>query len=263
MLSKLLKLEIKATARIFLPLYIVLLVFAVIQRIITTVGANNWQAPQIISMVVYSIILAGTFVVTFVVMIQRFYKNLLSDEGYLMFTLPTTTWRHITSKLLISMMWVILSGIVAIISIFIIADYKYPIATLFHDLSEAIGQYFGYFGASGILLMIETLLFTLIGLASSVLIIYASLALGHLFNRRRVLASLGAFIILSTVTQIIYTVLGYINQGAFAHNYPGPSFILEPGFQLIVWYAIIITALISAGYFAVTNHILSKRLNLE
>src|SRR5680860_1037839 len=98
MLSKLLKYEIKATGRIFLPLFLALLIFAGITRFISAVGPEKWATPAILSMIIYIIIMVGMFVMTFLMMIQRFYKNLLSDEGYLMLTLPTKPWKHITSN---------------------------------------------------------------------------------------------------------------------------------------------------------------------
>ncbi len=95
MLGKLIKYEIKATARTFLPLFAALLISAGIYKLISALSAKAPQAPEIISLILYNIILVGVFVMTFVVMVQRFYKNLLSDEGYLMFTLPVKAWKHI------------------------------------------------------------------------------------------------------------------------------------------------------------------------
>ena len=39
---------------------------------------------------------------TCVVTIQRFYKGLLGQEGYLMFTLPVKNWQLVFSKALVS-----------------------------------------------------------------------------------------------------------------------------------------------------------------
>ena len=199
MLSKLLKYEIKATARIFLPLYVVLLAYAVIHKVISLISPPRMQAPQAISMFIYIMLLVAIFVVTFVVMIQRFYKNLLSDEGYLMFTLPTKPWKHIVSKLLISMMWTAVSVIAAIMSVCIVASDKIFTTESWQILNKAILDFYNYFGLSAPLMILEILLGGIVSLVSSVLIIYASIALGQLFNRHKILASLSAFIVLNTV----------------------------------------------------------------
>ena len=56
-------------------------------------------------------------VLCFVSTVQRFYKNLLGREGYLMHTLPVTETQLILSKLLTSMVWVLCSGLVGIVCI--------------------------------------------------------------------------------------------------------------------------------------------------
>ena len=72
-------------------------------------------------MMVYVITLIGIFVATMLITIQRFYKSLLGDEGYLMFTLPVRPWQLITSKLIVSALWSIVSCVVAVGSIMVMA----------------------------------------------------------------------------------------------------------------------------------------------
>ena len=97
MLSKLMKYEFKATGRTLLPLYGALLGFALINRILfrgsldetinETFGTIG-NIANFISVFAYGCTMAAVFVVTFFVIVQRFYKNILGDEGYLMNTLP-------------------------------------------------------------------------------------------------------------------------------------------------------------------------------
>ena len=96
MLGKLMKYEIKATGRTLIPLYIALLAFAIINKIFIGTGLSDklegfGSIPFILSIFGYGFTMAAVFIVTFFVIIQRFYKNLLGDEGYLMNTLPVTT----------------------------------------------------------------------------------------------------------------------------------------------------------------------------
>ncbi|MCW3490687.1 hypothetical protein [Dethiobacter alkaliphilus] len=261
MLSKLLKYELKATARIFLPLYLVLFSFAFINRIITSFSPQQPQTPQVISMIIYVSILVGMFVVTFVMMLQRFYKNLLSEEGYLMFTLPTKTWNHIISKLLVAMMWIIASGIAAMISILIISATRPAITEFLRVISEIPAE---VFTASSVLFMFEMMLIGLASLASGVLIIYASIAIGHLFNQHRIIASVGAFIALSTITQILVALLAVVFRFSININNSFETFqAVEPMIHIVMWVIILTTALPALGYFLITNYILSNRLNLE
>lgn len=57
--------------------------------------------PMILLVALY--VAMGIFVLVFI--IDRFYKGLLGNEGYLMFTLPVTSTAHIASKALTSMIF--------------------------------------------------------------------------------------------------------------------------------------------------------------
>jgi hypothetical protein len=265
MLRKLLKYETKATARIFLPLYAVLFSIALINRLISSLSPLEVQAPKIISMIIFITILVGMFVVTFVMMLQRFYKNLLSEEGYLMFTLPTLPWKLIMSKLLVAVMWTVTSGIAAYISIFIIFMNLESISFLFTALIEFVGELYALFGLSSFLFIAEILLTILMSLASGILIFYASMAIGHLFNRHKILASIGAFIALSTITQILFVLLVSILPSIPNDILFGLTNLLNPeaSMHLAVWFAILTAGILATCYFVITNYILSNRLNLE
>ncbi len=58
-------------------------------------------------------------VLTVVSIIQRFYKNLLGDEGFLMFTLPVSSTTLLGSKMLAAMLWTIASSMVGMLSFFL------------------------------------------------------------------------------------------------------------------------------------------------
>lgn len=266
MLSKLLKYELKATGRIFLPLFLALLIFAGITRLISPIDSEKWATPAIISMVIYIIIMAGMFIMTFIMMIQRFKNNLLSDEGYLMHTLPVKPWKHIVSKLFVSMLWIVASGIATLISILIMVLKKGDITRIAAEFADIYHQAFEKSGAYIYLLSFEIVIGSLVSLASVILIVYASIALGHLFNRHKMLASFGAFIVLSTLSQVLYTLISWIpeisnfsNINISAHDFVAMQMLI----QRMIAYGITFTGLLCAAYFAVTNFILTKRLNLE
>lgn len=268
MLDKLLKYEIKATARLFLPLYLTILVFAMINKFLFAIP-NVGQSMSfksiimVISMVVYVTLFVGMMLMTLIVMIQRFYKNLLGDEGYLMFTLPVQSWKHILSKLTISMLWTIVSSIVAFCSILFIASKNISFSEIFNRLSMVFNQFLQYFGSSAYLISFEVIVLGLLTLASTILTIYAAIALGHLFNKHKLLASFGMYIVLTTISQIIMTIASaiFFNQAIFRPetNFI-PSALLVNGILLLL---ISFYGAYTAGYFILTNYILKRKLNLE
>ena len=266
MLSKLIKYEVKATGRIFLPLLFALLLFAGITRIITPLGPQKFETPAMISMAIYISIMVGMFVMTFIMMIQRFHKNLLSDEGYLMLTLPVKPWKHIVSKLLVSMLWIVVSGITAFLSILIIALRKGDLTKIIVDMATAFDRVFEQLGSSIFVLSFEIILGLLIALASGILVVYASIAIGHLFSRHKMLASFGAFIALTSLSKVLVAIISLtpgINYFSSINISSNDFLGMLPAIQWAFACGIIFTGLLCVIYFAVTNFILSKRLNLE
>ncbi len=269
MLGKLFKYEIKATARLFLPLYLTIIIVAAINMLFLNTPDAGEKSTFIgniamgVSIVTYVTLIVGMLLMTLIVLVQRFHKNLLGDEGYLMFTLPVQPWCHILSKLFVSMLWTIVSGIVAFCSILLIAakDISWP--DLYNELSFAFSHMEQYFGSLGFLVGIEAILLGLFTLSSTILTIYAAIALGHLFNRYKLLASFGMYIALDIVSQILMSVFGFVffNQYTLRLGYefiPNASHV--SGFMLI---SIIYTGLVTAVYFILTNYLLKKKLNLE
>jgi hypothetical protein len=269
MLSKLLKYEIKATARLFLPLYLTIVIFAAINLLfldMPTAGDKAFSFYGLIigiSMFVYVTLMIGLVVMTLFVLIQRFYKSLLGDEGYLMFTLPVQSWSHILSKLIVSMLWTIASFFVAFCSILLISSNKIHIADLFSRIAMTFNQIQQQLGASTYLVGFEVMVLGLLTLASTILSIYAAIALGHLFNKYKLLASFGMYILLNMVSQIATTLFGaiFFNHSIFT---PGSAYI--PDLLLInsvLLVSILYSGVFAAGYFFLTNYILKRKLNLE
>ncbi|MEG0501998.1 MAG: ABC transporter permease, partial [Cellulosilyticaceae bacterium] len=143
MLGKLIKYEFKATGRTFLPLYGAILIVALVHRVL---GRSSQELFEELNRVgdFATIALVALFmalgVITLIVTIQRFQKSLLSDEGYLMFTLPVKIRSLIASKMVVATTWVILSGIVGIISFVILFANKEFFAEFLPLLSEMITQ---------------------------------------------------------------------------------------------------------------------------
>jgi ABC-type transport system involved in multi-copper enzyme maturation permease subunit len=88
----------------------------------------------------YVLLIVGIFVITLIVILQRFYKNLVKEEGYLMFTLPVKPWELITSKLIASVIWTFVSTIVVMISVCIMTLSKGCFAS-FAQFMQLVNEY--------------------------------------------------------------------------------------------------------------------------
>ena len=125
MLGRLLKHEFRATGRIMLPLIAAELLVSVLAGL-SVRGLARMQSMSflhtlyIMTLVVFGLGLFAIAVVAFVLMIQRFYKSLLRDEGYLSMTLPVTVDAHIWAKLLTSFVWFAAVGLLSMAAIFVV-----------------------------------------------------------------------------------------------------------------------------------------------
>ncbi|MDF2485562.1 MAG: putative rane protein [Herbinix sp.] len=261
MLSKLLKHEFKATARLMLPLYLVLCVLTIVDRIALSIefkGALN--VIPVFATFAYGLSIVAIAVVSFVIIVLRFYKNLMTDEGYLMFTLPTKSHQLINSKLLVSFVWNIASILVIILSIFGVMATPDRM-DLFRDgyqmfISE-LKQEFGAFNMS--LFLFEFIVLMIVGLINNILIIYVSIAVGQLFNGHKVLGSFAAYIGIGTVIQIVMTVL-FITLGVlFNKSFSESSSVPQIIFPITIGFLLLTNVL----YYWGTDFIFKRKLNLE
>ncbi|MBP1755933.1 MAG: putative rane protein [Firmicutes bacterium] len=261
MLGKLLKHEFKATARLLLPIYLVLFVLTIVDRIALSIdfrGALN-VIPGFATMA-YVISIVTIAVVSLVIIVLRFYKNLMTDEGYLMFTLPVKPSQLINSKLLVSMFWNLVSFLLIIASllgVFLTRERFGLLKDGIRMVLNEMGKEFGTFNMT--LLTIEFIVLVIIALINNILIIYASIAVGQLFNGHKVLGSFAAYIGISTVLQIVVTV-ALITLGALFHkSFEEISALPQIVFPLTIGFTIIANGLFYWG----TNFIFNRKLNLE
>ena len=121
MLKKLYKYELYSLFRNLLPVYAAVLGFALLSRLSLLIKTDNvlLQIPSRISTTIYFFSIVAVFVVGMVVVVMRFYKNLLSGEGYLTFTLPFSATQHIVCKLLCGVLVIIIDFISVIASLLI------------------------------------------------------------------------------------------------------------------------------------------------
>lgn len=265
MFGKLLKYDFRSMFKQFAFIWPAALVLALVNHFtlnsFVTSASDTRQTVSGVAMLVYVAILIAMFIIAVVFIIQRFYKGLLGDEGYLMHTLPVKPWQLISSKLLCAVVATFISVVVAILSIFVIFPWG---REDFQQLFDGLKYLFSHWdkNATGVVVSIlEGVLLMLVSLAAGYLQLYLSMAVGHLFNKNRVAMSVIAFI---AVNAVISMVMGFLPDFDVIFD-----FVFDPNLQGIdlfsrgVWLVIAWEAVISAIFFAGTNFILQKKLNLE
>jgi len=270
MFGRLLKYDFRSMCKQFGFIWPAALLLAAVNRFtLSGLDANGSLEETIagIAMLVYIAILMAMFVISVIFVIQRFFKGLLGDEGYLMHTLPVRPWELIGSKLICAVVMTLISIVVAILSIFIIV-----LPGNFHEFAR---EFFGMFSwlwsnfdgdvFNAILAFAEILLLLLTGMAQGYVMLYLAMAIGHLFHKNRVAMSVIAYIGIHAVMSTCFSMLGHLFWDMI-HGFVQRFFWGPVGWRDIhqsLWITILCTAAISALYFFFTDYILRNKLNLE
>lgn len=261
MLGKLFKHEMKAMARLLLPLFLVLVALTVIDRIVIYLDIFEGTLALIPGFLIFAFVLAvlAVAIVSTVLIITRFYRNLMTDEGYLMFTLPVKPYQLINSKLLASFVWTVASVLLMIVSILTVASGQFDWADLADGLRLVTTQLKAEFNGDFTLFVIELIIMIVLSIISNILTIYVSIAIGQLFNGHKVLGSFAAYIGISIAMQVIVTactgLLGLIFRDSF-NDITSVTHILFP-------LVLVFLLASNAVYYLITNFIFNRKINLE
>ncbi len=274
MLRKLLKHEFRATGRVMLPMYLILLVTALGSNLAGR-GMMNGHSDilntlAVIIVMAFGIAICGVLVMSFVLMIQRFYKNLLQDEGYLMFTLPVSVHQHIWSKLIVSVVW-FAATILAIIAASLVVAYDVSFLREFFDVLR------WFFEGLQKLKISETLNLTaylaefavllFLSLAAFALQFYAALAAGHSRANHKMVWSVAWFFgfqfALQFLGSLLMITLDHLGVPNFLNHLSVHWTSAESAIHAGLLMAIGVVILYGAIFYAVTTFFLKKHLNLE
>ena len=256
--------ELKATSRLLVPFYIALFCISIINHLTFNYGAEEGIFALLTGFlfIIQHLFIMAIVTGTAIFMIIRFYKNFLSDEGYLMFTLPVSIHQLILSKLIIALFWTIVSAIGAAVSWAIVISSINDISlinfstAIMKDLFVELNAEFGF---RWVAISIELIVLGILFLIGNILLTYASIAIGQLFKKYKIIASFGAYVVITTVLQFVGVAgiasLGYIFQEHLVFIDKIPSMVLP--------IAIIIGLVGCAIFYVSTYYIFKRKLNLD
>lgn len=266
MLGKVLKYDLKRLGQSLTPLYI----FTLILSVVVLGGSYLTDINQLFTIaygtvfMFFIVLLMAVGIGTFFLSIQKFYQNLLKDEGYLTNTLPVTKNTLILSKILSSCIFMVVSLIVIALAL-CIAFAKFQIWTVVPKLYEfgLIRQMMGMEEPFATLLLV---LMIIISYVVQLLFFYFAIALGQRHNTNRLVYSFVYGLVLYSIQQVISLIfLGifiFINPDVVAmlNNQVSPSVSI---LGVIYIGSMIISIVIGLIYYFGTVYLFQKKLNLE
>lgn len=277
MLGKLMKHEFRATGRIMLPLLGAELLLSVlagfsVRGLDRIENMNFLGVTYILTLSVFFLGLFALAVVAFVLMIQRFYKNLLRDEGYLAMTLPVSVDEQIWAKLLVSFVWfaaVTVLSTVAMLVLVTIGSRMNFLRDMFFDeqLREVIREITSHVGGGNIVLFaLESVVLFFLGTCATCLRCYSALAIGHSAADHKLLLSFVAYFVIGMALSLLgnafsFGVLPNLDIDRLLMNVD----TLEGGLRFAhgsLWVGVALSLVYSAIFYFVTRYFLKNKLNL-
>ncbi|MDO5155856.1 MAG: hypothetical protein Q4D51_07805 [Eubacteriales bacterium] len=274
MLGKLVKDEIKSYRMPSLVVFLMALFLTVFFEVVNFIPVQkDFEQPlQILSFYAYYYILILLVTAVGVFAIVRFYRTTVGDRGYLTWTLPVKTSTIIWSKLLGAMFWKTIAFFVAIIlfGIYIIGKYKlfsqiqvFGAIMKSDDFHAILKDVLTLDNVTTFLTVLVCIFITQVG---SQLLIYFCIAIGQLFGKWRVLASVGCYFLTNLILQIV-SVICMVAVFTGVGNDMVESVMVAPrlGTFITKMFANMagVNILLTVIFFYFTNMIFKKHLNLE
>ncbi|MBQ7737362.1 MAG: hypothetical protein IJT62_05950 [Oscillospiraceae bacterium] len=280
MLGKLMKYDLRYGLRKFWPVWAGIAALSILNGFtIRGVLIDGSHANGLVTFVagILPIILLGVLGVTLGILMlvficERFYRGLLGDEGYLMFTLPATSAELIASKALTALILMVLSALVGMVSgtalvallggsEFIEALKSIPELLREVELPRGLGW-----------VLAEFLVLVLVGTLTSCLHIYQAVALGHLAKKHRGAWAVVAYIGIDILLSIVLNAIGHMRfpwqlldrfefyfENGVLHSSVGAIQAALAGIGIALLWQLVLGVIFFFG----TKVVLDRKLNLE
>ena len=136
MLGKLIKHDIRSTWRDFAGIYLTILLGMIFLPLL--LNFVNRAITNIIAGFLVMGIMVSTIVIMIIMLFKIFNTNIFSNEGYLTMTLPVRGSELVVSKLVVSTMWIVLTGIVSVLGILIFLRIISPMTDILPVLMKVL-----------------------------------------------------------------------------------------------------------------------------
>ena len=295
MLGKLIKHDFRSLSRVLLPAQLAILGATILATVGFAVNLKmDYSEVQVngllsllriitglLSGIMIVAIIAASILMAFIVF-QRFYKNLISDEGYLTFTLPVTTANILWSKLITAMIWTLISGAVIFVclNIFVLfgtGNDEFVNLEVYQAIGKGLHAINTTIVARVIWPILEIILFTIIAAANNILQIYLALIIGGVVSHKhKVMAGIGFYFAINIAVSIMMSVIQFFLSGTMLRAFDNLNGIqwenknaleiynhLFSTVQPYFWLSLGLTLALTGGYFLLSHYLLKNKLNLE
>ena len=266
MLGKLIKHEFKDTAKNFCAMYLIVLLIGVVFKVAIEIEVS-FKIDNIILDIV-SLIMVTAFVLgilaimfgTIILILKRFYDNVVKDEGYLTFTLPVSTGKIIAAKALVSYLWIIISGLaILVMGLLMFVGHIDAFIIIKKGIVETCDKISNAGLWSGVILLIIVIL---VSLYSYISVGYACFSVGQTWNKNKLLGAVITYVVIYFVTQIISVAAMVVIFGSNMTMLDDVQMV-DKSFNYLMIFSLVLTVIKCVVCDIITHVVLRKKLNLQ
>lgn len=280
MLGKLFKDEFKSYRMPFGITFLAGIIFTVFMKLVCMLPYQKDIKSMIQSIGFYGyyyiIMLIGVAATVFVIV--RFYSTMVGDRGYLTWTLPAKSSTIIWSKLLAGVLWKLIAtiGVLVLFGIFVVGNYwvfwdDFSMDITLNEthvdvLREIISELLGMLRPEHLVPICLGLLTVVVYEVMPQLLVYFCISIGQMFGKWRIVASIGCYFLIMIVMEILMIagiavmVIGGVSADSVGF-FERMSVVGIINFVLTI--VLVVGILLAVLFFALTNWIFKKHLNLE
>ena len=282
-IGKVIKYDFKHSSRRLLPLYAALLVLGLLTGLFAEpMGNRNWESTSNgnsyefhmsssdanfsremmfgLLIMAFMILSVTTIVMTVTSIARRFSQSMLEDEAYLNLSLPVTMGEHLWGKFIMAFGWMFCCCIITSLS-GLLCFIRMDLPSIFQQISDSLPEFkdsLNYYGMSMGRLIGLAIMLSIAFAFFIITLIFVVNAISHLFKKSKGLVKFITVVVLFWINGWLFKLVPSFDTRDFdVMQQVGAAFTTS-----MCIFALILL-LISAAYFAVTQWIFTKKLNLE
>ncbi|MBR5755875.1 MAG: hypothetical protein IKX97_08680 [Erysipelotrichaceae bacterium] len=253
MLGKLIKYDSRAMFRNMFPLYVALTVLTLVFSVMVRFNLDKGFLFSIFASL-FIAALNGSIIACVYLVVTRFSRGLLKNEGYLSFALPVSTATHILAKVINAIIWAFIEGLMLLVCLLIMGMIMGSVREVAEFFNELL-QVFGVIDREVILAVLKVIVILILEMIAATCLIYAAMAVGHLFEKHQKMVMVLFLIVVCAVRSFLLSLMIEFTDG-----FPYDSFMFRSFDDIML---IVMPMIFAAIYAFLTWFILDRRLNLE
>lgn len=268
MLGKLIKHELQANYKLMLITHAFILLLSLV------LSASIWLSSAstdsglsltngIMSFYVILLFVAMTAISVFgtqVYIAVRFYRNFFTDEGYLMFTLPTTPAQLLHSKIITGIILIFFNLIVVCISAIIV---YFTLITQTLGLGNTVMELLTNVAPLDILVACVSYFFDFL---AALLLIYGCICIGQLFHKNRLVAAIVTYLGVNFIRSIFSLIISLATNTTFTYSVNTTTIdsanTYSANMDMLNVPSLVISIISIVVFYGVSRYIMNKKLNL-